>query len=114
MNRRLVSLVTSNLFGQNAPAIAAAEAEYERMWALDVAAMSGYHTSASATVAQLGSWEQALENLPGLPGQFDKAIGERFRLRSASRGQSGCRSLERPVLLGLGGRFPAREKSGVR
>jgi triacylglycerol lipase len=69
----LVSLVTSNLFGQNAPAIAAAEAEYERMWALDVAAMSGYHTSASATVAQLGSWEQALESLAGLPGEFAKA-----------------------------------------
>ena len=30
---QLVSLVTSNLFGQNAPAIAAAEAQYEQMWA---------------------------------------------------------------------------------
>ncbi|HTY32012.1 PPE family protein, partial [Mycobacterium sp.] len=59
---QLVSLVLSNLFGQNAPAIAAAEAEYERMWAQDVAAMSGYHASASATVAQLGDWEQALQN----------------------------------------------------
>jgi triacylglycerol lipase len=75
---QLVSLVTSNLFGQNAPAIAAAEAEYERMWALDVAVMSGYHSGASATVAQLGSWEQALENLPGLPGEFGQAIGNGF------------------------------------
>ena len=40
---RLVSLVLSNLFGQKAPAIAAAEAEYEEMWAHDVAVMSGYH-----------------------------------------------------------------------
>ncbi|WP_369740320.1 PPE domain-containing protein [Mycobacterium servetii] len=38
---RLVTLVLSNLFGQNAPAIAAAEAEYEQMWAQDVAAMAG-------------------------------------------------------------------------
>jgi triacylglycerol lipase len=68
---QLVSLVISNLFGQNAPAIAAAEAEYERMWAQDVAAMGGYHASASATVAQLGSWEQALENLPG---EFVQAV----------------------------------------
>jgi triacylglycerol lipase len=75
---QLVSLVTSNLFGQNAPAIAAAEAEYEQMWAQDVAAMSGYHTSASATVAQLGQWEQALENLPGLPGEFGKALEKGF------------------------------------
>jgi triacylglycerol lipase len=59
---QLVSLVLSNLFGQNAHAIAAAEAEYERMWAQDVTAMSGYHAGASATVAQLGQWEQALEN----------------------------------------------------
>jgi triacylglycerol lipase len=57
----LVSLVLSNLFGQNAPAIAAAESEYEQMWAHDVAVMGGYHTSASATVSQLGQWEQALQ-----------------------------------------------------
>jgi triacylglycerol lipase len=75
---QLVSLVTSNLFGQNAPAIAAAEAEYEQMWAQDVAAMSGYHTSASATIAQLGQWEQALENLPGPPGEFAKALENGF------------------------------------
>jgi triacylglycerol lipase len=68
---QLVSLVMSNLFGQNAPAIAAAEAQYEQMWAHDVAVMSGYHTTASASVAQLGQWEQVLESLPG---EFAKAI----------------------------------------
>ncbi|MBW0016724.1 MAG: PPE family protein, partial [Mycobacterium sp.] len=40
----LVSLVVSNLFGQNAPAIAATESQYEEMWAQDVAAMVGYHS----------------------------------------------------------------------
>src|ERR1700731_2014364 len=74
---QLVSLVISNLFGQNAPAIAAAEAEYERMWAQDVAAMGGYHASASATVAQLGQWEIELENLPG---EFTRALGNGFAL----------------------------------
>ncbi|WP_152375949.1 PPE domain-containing protein, partial [Mycobacterium tuberculosis] len=34
---RLVALAVSNLLGQNTPAIAAAEAEYELMWAADVA-----------------------------------------------------------------------------
>ncbi len=77
---RLVSLVLSNLFGQNAPAIAAAEAEYEQMWAHNVAVMSAYHASASATVAQLGQWGQALENLPGLPGEFARAVGNGFAL----------------------------------
>jgi PPE-repeat protein len=49
----LVQLVMSNLFGQNAPAIATAEADYERMWAQDVAAMAGYHAGASAAAGQL-------------------------------------------------------------
>jgi triacylglycerol lipase len=71
---QFVSLVTSNLFGQNAPAIAAAEAAYERMWAQAVSVMAGYHVSSSAAVAQLGSWAQILENLPGLPGQAAGAI----------------------------------------
>jgi PPE-repeat protein len=56
----LVSLVISNLFGQNAPAIAAAEAEYEQMWAQDVEAMAGYHAGASAAATQLGPGLQAL------------------------------------------------------
>jgi len=38
---QLVSLVASNLFGQNAPAIAATEAGYEQMWAQDVGATFG-------------------------------------------------------------------------
>jgi PPE-repeat protein len=59
----LVSLVTSNLFGQNAPAIAATEANYEQMWAQDVEAMAGYHAGASAAAAQLSPALQALHGL---------------------------------------------------
>jgi PPE-repeat protein len=62
----LVSLVMSNLFGQNAPAIAATESQYEQMWAQDVAAMVGYHGGASAAAAQLAAPVQALQNLPTL------------------------------------------------
>ena len=60
-----VSLVMSNLFGQNAPAIAAAESQYEQMWAQDVAAMVGYHGGASAAAAQLTS--QAFQAIPSGP-----------------------------------------------
>ena len=49
--------------GQNAPAIADIEAAYEQMWALDVAAMFGYHADASAAVAKLPPWNQVLQNL---------------------------------------------------
>ncbi|HLR97984.1 MAG TPA: PPE family protein [Mycolicibacillus parakoreensis] len=44
---QLLALIASNLFGQNATAIAATEAHYEQMWAQDVAAMQGYSLAAS-------------------------------------------------------------------
>ncbi|MGV7921494.1 PPE domain-containing protein, partial [Mycobacterium kansasii] len=49
----LVRLAISNLFGQNWPAIAAAEAAYEEFWAQDIVAMLSYHGGASAAAAAL-------------------------------------------------------------
>jgi PPE-repeat protein len=63
---QLVNLVAANLLGQNAPAIAAAEAEYEQMWAQDVAVMAGYHVGAAAAATQLASFEETWQQL-GLP-----------------------------------------------
>jgi PPE-repeat protein len=46
----LAALVTTNILGQNNPAIAATEAQYAEMWAQDAAAMYGYAgASAAAT-----------------------------------------------------------------
>ncbi|WP_205877632.1 PE-PPE domain-containing protein [Mycobacterium camsae] len=78
----LVSLVTTNLFGQNAPAIAAAEAAYEQMWAQDVAAMAGYHAQVSAVAQQLSA-THAATGLPGL--SIDWADGT-FNLGSGNQG----------------------------
>lgn len=64
---QLVRLVVSNLFGQNAPAIAAAEADYEHMWAQDVAAMVGYHGEISLAAAQLPSWQTTAQGLSAQP-----------------------------------------------
>ncbi len=51
VNRALLaSLVSTNVLGQNTPAIAATEAQYSEMWARDTAAMYGYAgASAMAT-----------------------------------------------------------------
>ncbi len=69
-----VQLVLSNLFGQNAPAIAAAEAMYEQMWAADVAAMVGYHGGASAAAAHVGA--TAMSNIIDATQRvFDETIG---------------------------------------
>jgi PPE-repeat protein len=53
----LATLVATNFFGQNTPAIAATEAVYAEMWAQDAAAMYGYAVSASAA-ATLTSFGQ--------------------------------------------------------
>ncbi len=68
---QLVQLVVSNLFGQNAPAIAATESQYEEMWAKDVAAMVGYHGGVSAAAAQLPTWQGAMQ---GLHAQLSSAV----------------------------------------
>lgn len=44
----LLALISTNFFGQNTPAIAATEAQYEAMWAQDGAAMDTYNGSAQA------------------------------------------------------------------
>jgi PPE-repeat protein len=63
----MVRAVMSNWFGLNAPAIAEFEAEYEVMWARDIAAMLGYHGGVSAAAAQLTSFEGLQQMLSGLP-----------------------------------------------
>ena len=50
---QLMTLVATNLFGQNTPAIAATEAQYAEMWAQDATAMYGYAASSAATTAKV-------------------------------------------------------------
>ncbi len=53
VNRALLaSLVATNTFGQNTPAIASTEAQYEQMWAQDAATMYSY-AGASAAATRL-------------------------------------------------------------
>lgn len=76
-----VQLVMTNLFGQNAPLIAAAEGVYEEMWAADVAAMSGYYSGASAIAAQVVPWASLLQRFPGLGAGATGATGGERRHR---------------------------------
>jgi len=61
-----VSLVASNFFGQNAPAIAAIESVYEQMWAQDVSAMAAYHAGAALVAGELSAWQQQLQGVLSL------------------------------------------------
>jgi PPE-repeat protein len=51
----LATLIATNFFGQNTPAIAATEAQYMEMWAQDAAAMYGYAGS-SAIATELSQF----------------------------------------------------------
>jgi PPE-repeat protein len=64
-NRALLhALVATNLFGQNAPAIAATEALYAEMWAQDATAMFGY-AGASAAATTLPPFTPAPQTTSG-------------------------------------------------
>jgi PPE-repeat protein len=57
----LATLVATNFFGQNTPAIAATEIQYAEMWAQDAIAMYGYAAS-SASATSLTPFTQPLQN----------------------------------------------------
>lgn len=65
---RLLTLIATNFFGQNTPAIAATELEYLQMWAQDVAAMVGYHTEAQMVASTLPAFGAPPAGLAGLAG----------------------------------------------
>ncbi len=54
---QLMMLVATNTLGQNSPAIAVTEAQYEQMWAQDAVAMYGY-AGASAAASTLTQFSQ--------------------------------------------------------
>ncbi len=68
---QLTSLVATNVFGQNTPAIAATEAQYGDMWAQDAAAMYGYAANSAAITAKVTPITPAPQttNLAGLAAQ---------------------------------------------
>ncbi len=65
---QLMTLIATNILGQNTPAIFMTEFEYMEFWAQDVAAMLGYHGGAAAVAAALPSFSLPSFNLSGLTG----------------------------------------------
>src|SRR5271156_1196178 len=73
---QLASLVATNIFGQNIPAIAANEIQYAEMWAQDALAMEGY-TGSSAAASNVTPFTPApqITNAAGLATQAG-AVGQ--------------------------------------
>jgi PPE-repeat protein len=65
---QLMTLIATNILGQNTPAIFMTEFEYMEMWAQDVAAMVGYHGGATGVAAALPSFSMPPLSLAGLSG----------------------------------------------
>jgi PPE-repeat protein len=72
----LMSLIATNIFGQNTAAIAATEADYAEMWAQDAAAMYGYAGSSSAA-SQLTPFRPPPQTTnPAGPAGQSAAVGQ--------------------------------------
>jgi PPE-repeat protein len=115
-NRALVqALAVNNHLGQNTPAIADIEAAYEQMWAADVAAMSGYHADASAAVAKIQPWQQALSGTGqltfGPPGSVRPTQALMLGSGPATTNQGGVGGLRSGS--GTGGISPTNLVSGL-
>lgn len=63
---QLMTLIATNILGQNTAAIAMTEFEYIQMWLQDVLAMFGYHAGAQSVISALPSITAAPSSLAGL------------------------------------------------
>jgi PPE-repeat protein len=99
----LMTLVATNIFGQNTPAIAATEADYAEMWAQDAAVMYGYAgVSASATTLTPFTPPPQSINPGGLGGQA-AALAQATATSTATNTQSVLSQLTSTVPRALQG-----------
>jgi len=104
-NRELLSaLVSTNLFGQNTPAIAATEAHYGEMWAQDATAMYGY-AGASATASRVTPFTAPQQTTnPGATTGQAAAIARAVAASPPTQAQTAVSSAQQsmsPGLLGI-------------
>ena len=88
----LATLVATNFFGINAPAIAATEFQYVEMWAQDVAAMLGYHLGATSVAATLTPFSAPPLSLAGLTGWVSQ-VGAKVVAEASSLGALATKAL---------------------
>src|ERR1700733_13567888 len=92
----LMTLLATNFFGQNTPAIAATEAQYAEMWAQDAAAMYVYAGSSAAASALIPFRSPDQNTDPG--GSADQAgAGSQASSTSAGNAQSTVSAVSQAV-----------------
>ncbi|OBI41824.1 PPE domain-containing protein [Mycobacterium sp. E796] len=89
----LLTLVATNIFGQNTPAIATTEAQYAEMWAQDAAAMYGY-AAASALATTLTPFAPPPQNTSSAGPAAQAAAVAQATGTSAGNAQSAVSSVQ--------------------
>jgi PPE-repeat protein len=97
---QLASLMATNVFGQNTPAIAANEAQYGEMWAQDAAAMYGYAAN-SAAAAQVTPFAEAPQTTNPAASAVQSAAATQAAGTSAGNAQSSLSGLISQALQSL-------------
>jgi PPE-repeat protein len=86
----LMTLVATNFFGQNTPAIMATEAQYMEMWAQDAVAMYGYAAS-SAAATQLTPYQSPANTTnPGGAANQSLAVAQAAAQPAGNSGQTAA------------------------
>ncbi|MGA9491245.1 MAG: PPE family protein [Mycobacterium sp.] len=108
---QLASLVATNTFGQNIPAIAATESQYGEMWAQDAAAMYSYAAN-SAAASQVTPFTEApqVANPAGSAGQ--SAAATQAAATAAGNAQSSLSGLISQTLQSLASPAASSTTSG--
>ena len=93
----LTTLIATNFFGQNTPAIAATEAHYAEMWAQDATAMYGYAAS-SAIASQLTPYQSPPNaTTPDAVARQGAAVSRAAATPAGNSGQTAAVTATQPV-----------------
>ena len=95
----LATLVATNFFGQNTPAIAATETHYAEMWAQDAAAMYAYAASASAAATLTSFGQPPQTTNPGGPNEQAAAVAQAVDAPSEIRRYADAANVSAPQQL---------------
>jgi len=96
---QLAMLVATNFFGQNAPAIAATEAQYYQYWAQDAAAMNGYAAAAgAATRLPVFVSPRQVTDESGLAAQHSAVAAAAAESAAAGPAPTGAPAVAAPVI----------------
>jgi PPE-repeat protein len=90
----LATLVATNFFGQNTPAIMATEAQYMEMWAQDAAAMYGYAAASAAATVLTPYQAPPNTSTPEAPAEQAAAVAQATAQPAGNSAQTAAQAVQ--------------------